>query len=130
MLQNWLYHTFDINPPLLVVSILLIVSTTFMTLFRSIVISTLQTKVLPLVLILGSFTKIILAIILVSMSYEALGITVGFAFVPILGTILYSVMLIKVVGFKKIQSEVRFYSIIRMYLFQVLQIGFQLSYIR
>lgn len=107
ILENWLYHTFDINLPLLVVSILLIVSTSYMTLFRSIVISTLQTKVLPLVLILGSFTKFILAIILVSMSYGALGVTVGFAFVPVLGTILYSVMLIKMVGFKKIQSEVR-----------------------
>jgi O-antigen/teichoic acid export membrane protein len=41
------------------------------------------------------------------MSYEALGITIGFAFVPVLGTFLYSIMLIKVIGFKKIQSEVR-----------------------
>jgi O-antigen/teichoic acid export membrane protein len=106
ILQDWLYYTFDINFPLLVVSILIIVSTTFMTLFRSIVISTLQTKLLPLVLILGSIIKIILAIVLVSMSYEALGITIGFAFVPILGTVLYSIMLIKVVGFSRFQSEI------------------------
>jgi O-antigen/teichoic acid export membrane protein len=76
MLENWLYITFEIDLSLLIISILLIISTSLMSLFRSIVISTLNTKMLPLIMIVGVFVKTILGLILVLFNYGALGVTI------------------------------------------------------
>ncbi|TVP41710.1 oligosaccharide flippase family protein [Candidatus Nitrosocosmicus arcticus] len=105
ILQSWLYQTFSLDFSLLILSIILITSTTFMTLFRSIVISSLDTKMLPLIMIIGTFVKILLAYALVVNDNGALGIMTGFIFVPILGSILYSIILFKMVKSEKKNSR-------------------------
>jgi O-antigen/teichoic acid export membrane protein len=102
LLQGWLYQTFNIDVSLLILSLILITSTAVMTLSRSIVISSLNTKLLPLTMIVGTLVKILLAYALVANDNGALGIMIGFVFVPILGSGLYSVFLLKI-----IRSETR-----------------------
>lgn len=97
LLQSWLYQTFSLDFSLLILSIILITSTAIMTLSRSIVISSLDTKMLPLTMIIGTLIKILLAYALVVNDNGALGIMTGFVFVPILGSVLYSVVLIKMI---------------------------------
>lgn len=111
VLQSWLYQTFEIDLSLLIVSIFLITSTTYINLFRSIIVSTLNTRMLPIIMIIGVLVKIILAFMLVMLKFGALGIIIGFVFFPILGTILYSIMLIKLVNSDKSNepSPLRYY---------------------
>ncbi len=97
LLQSWLYQTFSLDFSLLILSLILIASTAMMTLSRSIVISSLDTKMLPLTMIVGTLVKILLAYALVVNDNGALGIMTGFVFVPILGSILYSVVLLKMI---------------------------------
>jgi O-antigen/teichoic acid export membrane protein len=107
LLHERFYQLFNLDFSLLVVSIILIASTTIMTLFRSIVVSSLKTKMLPLIMIVGAIVKIILAYILVLNGYGALGITLGFTFFPILGTIFYTIIILKVIKSKGKNSEGR-----------------------
>lgn len=97
LLQTWLYQTFNLDFPLLILSIILITSTAIMTLARSIVISSLKTKMLPLTMIVGTLVKILLASVLVVNDYGAFGIMTGFIFVPILGSVLYSMVLLRMI---------------------------------
>jgi O-antigen/teichoic acid export membrane protein len=112
ILQNWFYDAFQIDLYLLIISIILIVTTTIMTLFRSIVISSLNTKMLPLVMIIGTIIKIAMAYVLVINNYGALGIISGFAFFPIFGTVCYAFIILRFVKAKEINhksSIVRYY---------------------
>jgi O-antigen/teichoic acid export membrane protein len=104
-LQSWLYQTFSIDLSLLILSLILITSTAVMTLSRSIVISSLNTKMLPLTMIIGTFVKILLAYALVVNDNGALGIMIGFVFVPILGSGLYTVFLLKIMKSEKKSSD-------------------------
>jgi O-antigen/teichoic acid export membrane protein len=101
ILQKWFYYTFEIDIYLLIVSVLLIGSTTIMTLFRSVVISSLNTKMLPLIMIVGTIFKIVLAYVLVIHNFGALGIISGFAFFPIFSTFCYSAIVLKFIKDKK-----------------------------
>jgi O-antigen/teichoic acid export membrane protein len=103
LIQIWLGDVFKLDTTLLILSIILITSTTVMTLLRSIVISSLNTKMLPIIMIAGTFVKIVLAFLLVINDNGALGIMTGFVFVPILGSILYSFVLLKAL---KIQNNI------------------------
>jgi O-antigen/teichoic acid export membrane protein len=97
LLQSWLYQAFSLDFSLLILSVILIASTTIMTLSRSIVISSLDTKMLPVTMIIGAILKILLAYALVVNELGSLGIMTGFVFLPILGSILYSVALVKLI---------------------------------
>lgn len=97
LLRTWLYNTFQFDILLIAVSILLLSSTAFMTLFRSFVISTLDTKMLPMIMICGAVLKIIFAAILVYFDFGAVGITLGYAFFPILGTVIYALIVARII---------------------------------
>jgi len=62
--KDWIYNV-NLDYNLIILSILLVVSSGFATLFRSIMISFLYTKSLPRIMVITSLCKIILAIILV-----------------------------------------------------------------
>jgi O-antigen/teichoic acid export membrane protein len=113
ILGDWLHHVFGIGLKLLVVSIVIIIFSAIYTLFRSVVISSLDTKRLPIIMIFSSVAKLVLAIALVLIGFGAFGVTLGFAFFPISATILFTILLIMI--FKKTAGnpEVTFKSAFR-----------------
>ena len=91
--KDWLGETFEIGFNLLIVSILLIASSSIAVLFRSVIIASLKTKNLPVITVLSSVVKLILAITLVTIGAGALGITIGFTIFPILASIFLAVFI-------------------------------------
>lgn len=96
IMYNWIYKELRIDFSLIILTILFVISTSVMTLFRSIVISSLKTRVLPLVMIISATVKLGLAIVLVLISIGALGVTIGFTSFPILASVLLGIILLKV----------------------------------
>jgi len=86
--QQSFIQTFRIDFNLLIVAMILIASSVIGNLFRSVIIASLKTKILPLINILSSSGKLILAISLVLLGGGALGATIGYTFAPILASIL------------------------------------------
>jgi len=82
--HEWIEKTFVMNFELVLMTILITVSTAISLLFRSIVISTLRTKILPIVMILSASFKIVIAVILILMGMGAFGILIGFALSQVL----------------------------------------------
>jgi O-antigen/teichoic acid export membrane protein len=107
--KEWIYDVFKIGFSLIVVFILLIASSAISNLFRSIVIASVKTKILPAVAILSTIAKFALTIILVVIGTGALGITIGFTFFPILTSVLLTITTIGMI-FKssKDKSETSF----------------------
>lgn len=99
---NWLYSTFKLDFNLIIVTILLVASSAVMTLLRSIVISSLNTKMLPVIMILSTIAKIVLAVLLVFAGAGALGVTIGFTFFPIVGSILLTCTIMMI--FKRLRT--------------------------
>lgn len=85
---NWFYAIFKLDFSLIIVTISLVASSAVMALLRSIVIASLNTKMLPVIMILSTIAKIALAVILVVTGAGALGVTIGFTFFPVIGSIL------------------------------------------
>jgi len=100
IIQSWLPGTFGFDYGLVIISILLIGAAVISMLFRSIVISTFNTKSLPLIIITSSIFKLLLSIILVLMGTGAIGLTLGLAFNHILSSVLLGI----VVGTKVLKS--------------------------
>jgi O-antigen/teichoic acid export membrane protein len=94
--SNWIYDYFKMDFNLIIVTILFMGSFSIMTLFRSIVIASLKTNTLPVIMIISTIAKIVLAVILVSVGSGALGITISSTFFPILGSILLSITIIMI----------------------------------
>jgi O-antigen/teichoic acid export membrane protein len=105
--QNWLYGIFGFEFGLIIISILLMGSAVISMLFRSIVISSLNTKSLPMIIITSSIFKLFLSILLVLMGTGAIGLTLGLAFNHILSSILLGILVINV--FKR--SRINYLSI-------------------
>ncbi len=91
--QKWVDNTFGIKPDLLLITILLIASSAFTTLFRSVVIATLRTMMLPVVMIISSSLKIVLSVILVLTGGGALGLTIGYTINQIIATVIFGAYL-------------------------------------
>ena len=100
IIQSWLPGIFGFDYGLVIISILLIGAAVISMLFRSIVISTFNTKSLPLIIITSSIFKLLLSIILVLMGTGAIGLTLGLAFNHILSSVLLGI----VVGTKVLKS--------------------------
>lgn len=89
--REWAEQTFGISFDLVLTAILIIASTAMTQLYRSIVISTLKTRLLPIVMIFSSFFKIIMAIILVLAGMGAYGLLIGFAMSQVISTIVLGI---------------------------------------
>jgi O-antigen/teichoic acid export membrane protein len=86
--KDWIYDAvrFDFN--LIIISIIFIASYAISTLFRSVIIASIKTKILVIVSILSSIAKFAISIILVLIGTGALGVTIGFTSFSILGLII------------------------------------------
>jgi len=87
-------YFFDIT--LITLSILIMGTSCMATLFRYVVIATLDTKKLPVIILVSSGTKTILAIVLVLVGYGVIGITMGYLSYHVISCLLlsYTVMTI------------------------------------
>ncbi len=106
--QNWFFTTFGIDFNLVAIAVLLMASSAITTLFRSIIIATLKTKMLPIIMIIASTAKLGLAIALVLIGTGALGLTVGYTFNQILASIILTATLVTILKSSKKKSELLF----------------------
>ena len=74
--KEWLYPNLPFE--LVFISLLLVGISAISNLLRSVLIASLQTEILPRIMIISSVCKIILAIILVLLGTGAIGITIGY----------------------------------------------------
>jgi O-antigen/teichoic acid export membrane protein len=91
--QGWIYQYLHIDSNLLAILLVLSGSFTLFVLLRSVVISTLKTRVLPIIIIVSSIVKIVLAIILLIAGWGALGITLGYTIGFVISSILLGIFL-------------------------------------
>ncbi len=103
---NWLSLAFKIDSNLLIVLTLLMASTTIMSLLRAIVVSSLETRILPLIMMIFSVVKIIIAISLVLVNLGALGVLIGFTSFPFFASILLSMSTIKILAQNSFRSNI------------------------
>ncbi len=104
---------YDIDILLIFIAILLVASTCFRSLFRGVIISSLKTKILPIVSLVSGILKIGLAIVLVSIGTEVLGVLIGFASFTILSSILLAVNVIMIFNSIEKKSELQLKTAIR-----------------
>ena len=96
LIRDWLSSVFGIGFHLIVVIDLLITSYAFYTALYSIVVASLKTKVLPIIIIISSITKVSLALTLVLTGYGVEGLTLGYTFFgQILSSVLLGISIIK-----------------------------------
>ena len=96
LIRDWLSSVFGIGFHLIVVIDLLITSYAFYTALYSIVVASLKTKVLPIIIIISSITKVTLALSLVLTGYGVEGLTLGYTFFgQILSSVLLGISIIK-----------------------------------
>lgn len=86
IIRDWIYVNLD--PFLLIFSMLLVSSSAVAILNRSIIISTLKTKILPKVMVVTASTRTVLVVVLVLMNTGALGVVMGYTSFQILAAIL------------------------------------------
>jgi O-antigen/teichoic acid export membrane protein len=91
--KEWMYQYLHIDSNLLAISIVLSGSSILFLLFRSIVISTLKTKVLLVLIIVSSIVRIMSAILLLIQGWGAEGITIGYAMGFVVSSILLGIFL-------------------------------------
>ena len=106
--KNWIYDAvrFDFN--LIIISIIFIASYAISTLFRSVIIASIKTKILVIVSILSSITKFAIAIILVLVGTGALGVTIGFTSFSIMGVIILAFTIMTTFKLSKDKPKVSF----------------------
>ncbi|MGI0021275.1 MAG: hypothetical protein ACRD9Q_00295 [Nitrososphaeraceae archaeon] len=107
IIQDVFHDVFKIDQSLVLVFVVLIAASSTFNLFRSIIISSLKTKMLPIITVVAVSFKIGLGIILVLIGTGALGITIGFTLFPILGSILLFVALITILGKSNVKPETK-----------------------
>ncbi len=90
-LGDLILASYDIDMVLVFLAVLLVASTSFRNLFRGTVIASLKTKALPIVRIVSGIVKLGLAIILVSIGMEEIGLMIGFTSFFILSSILLAI---------------------------------------
>lgn len=98
---------YDIDILLIFIAILLVASTCFTTLFRGVVIASLKTKILPITSLVSGILKIGLAIILVSIGTEVIGVLLGFVSFTVLSSILLAINVIMIFKSTEKKSEIK-----------------------
>jgi O-antigen/teichoic acid export membrane protein len=95
--KDWLANVFGISFGLLIVVDLMITSYAIYTVLYSVVVASLKTKVLPIIIVISSIAKVILALTMVLMGYGILGLTLGYTFFgQILSSILLGIFIVKI----------------------------------
>lgn len=106
---HWIYQSIRIDPNMTLLTIVLIWSTAIMTLLRYIVISSLKTRILPLVMLTSTILKICVAVALVLTGLSAFGVVTGFAVFPIMASIIFSISIISLLSKGSVRkSEIKF----------------------
>ena len=95
--QNWIYEIFDFDLELILIAILYIGSAVLFMLFRSVVISSLKTKSLPIIIISSSIVKVSLAAVLLLIGTGAVGLTIGFTSYYVLSSILLGIFVMRTI---------------------------------
>ncbi len=98
---------------LVFIAILLVVSTCFHGFFRAVTISSLKTKIIPVIGIISGIIKIALAIILISIGMDVLGVMIAFTSFVILSSILLGINLTMILKSSQIKSEIKIKNTIR-----------------
>ena len=88
VLRDWIFADLDEN--LMIFSILLVASSSFSFLTRSIIIATLKTKLLPKIMVIASSVRIILVIVLVLANFGAIGVVTGYISFEVLASMVLS----------------------------------------
>lgn len=83
-------------------------STAINTLLRSIIISSLKTRILLIISIVTGTLKIIVSIILISIGVGSLGIIIGFTLYPSLGAIFILITLVPIIRKSKVKTSIKF----------------------
>lgn len=100
LIQNWIQDVFDFDLPLLLIALLFVGSSALSMLFRSVVISSLNTRSLPIIIISSSIVKLILTAILLLIGTGAVGLTIGFTSTHVLTSVLLGIFVMRTI-FKK-----------------------------
>ena len=100
IVQNWIHDIFDFDLSLLLIAILFVGSAALSMLFRSVVISSLNTRSLPIIIISSSIVKLILTVILLLIGTGVVGLTIGFTSTHVLTSILLGIFVMRTI-FKK-----------------------------
>jgi O-antigen/teichoic acid export membrane protein len=95
-IREWINVSLDVN--LIILSILLIATYSMTYLFRSIVIATLDTKRLPIITLVSSVTRTILAIVLVFSIMPGVGIIIGYLSYQVVSCLFLAFIVMRVFG--------------------------------
>lgn len=106
--RDWMEDLFKIDYNLLVVAILLIGTTALRTLLRSVVISSLKTKVLVVQSIVSTVAKFAITTALLLVGMGALGVTIGVTAFPILGSVLLALTIMTALKISNGKAEIKF----------------------
>jgi O-antigen/teichoic acid export membrane protein len=106
MARDWVYTTFRIDFVLLFISLLLISSNVLAGLLRSVVISSLKTRILPITMIVSATAKVILSVVMVLIGTGAIGVTIGFTVAPLMSSFIFAFVIITSLKSASSKSEV------------------------
>ena len=112
--KDWVFDTYPYN--LFAITVILIASSTISVLFRYVIIASLETRKLLLISILSSGVKLVLTIILVFTTADALGVMIGFTIAPILTAILFAINVKSLIKKARIPSSFEFFVTFKMLL--------------
>ena len=94
LVHNLVHDIFGFDFLIIVIAILLIISYNCTLLFRSVVIASFNTQILPPIFIASSFAKMVIAIVLLITGSGTAGLTFGFTFNHILSSVLLGIVLL------------------------------------
>ncbi|HXX05484.1 MAG TPA: polysaccharide biosynthesis C-terminal domain-containing protein, partial [Candidatus Bathyarchaeia archaeon] len=105
--KDFFHNIFNYHHSLMLVFFVLIISLSMYNLFRSIIISSLKTRMLPIITLVSTSLKIVLGIILVLTGMGVLGMTIGFILFPILASILFFITLKSILRSTENRSDIK-----------------------
>ena len=103
--KDFFHNTFTIDDKMMLIAIALIISTSTYNLFRSIIIASLKTKMLPIITVVATSARIGVGITLVLIGTGALGITIGFTLFPIFASVLLFITMLSILRRENYKSE-------------------------
>jgi len=103
--KDFFHNTFTIDDSMMLIAIALIISTSTYNLFRSIIIASLKTKMLPIITVVATSARIGVGITLVLIGTGALGITIGFTLFPIFASVLLFITMLSILRRENYKSE-------------------------
>jgi O-antigen/teichoic acid export membrane protein len=104
-LRDWIYHSFQINFDLLVVSIIMVTVTALSVPLRAMIIPSLNTRAISIASLLSTILKISVTILLISLNFGVLGILIGFTLYQVSSAIIF-LMSVKEIYYKKRESMI------------------------